>query len=218
MNLLKTTEQQQTSTDDAGNQLFPIFLKLNELRVVLIGAGNIGLEKLTAMLNNSPGAHIRIITQEVSADVYQLVESYPDVTIEQRSFQDTDLDHANVAIVATNNNELNHHIREQAKQRNLLVNFADKPSLCDFYLGSVIQKGNLKVAISTNGKSPTIAKRLKQVIEDSLPDSIDQTLDNMSKLRTTLKGNFTDKLNKLNEVTAMLISTDETDKIGTRKQ
>lgn len=215
MNLPKTTEQQQKGTNDTGNQLFPIFLKLNELRVVLVGAGNIGLEKLTAMLNNSPGAHIRIIAQEVSADVYQLIESYPDVTAEQRSFQDTDLDDADLAIVATNNNELNQHIREQARQRNLLVNFADKPSLCDFYLGSVVQKGNLKVAISTNGKSPTIAKRLKQVIEDGLPGTIDQTLDNMSKLRTTLKGNFTDKLNKLNEVTAMLVSTDETDKTGT---
>ena len=61
-------------------------------------------------------------------------------------------------------------IRDEAKSRGKLVNVADKPELCDFYLSSVVKKGDLKIAISTNGKSPTTAKRLKEVLQEALPD------------------------------------------------
>jgi len=86
-----------------------------------------------------------------------------------------------------------------------LVNIADKPALCDFYLGSIVQKGDLKLAISTNGKSPTVAKRLKEVLNESLPAEIDTTLQQIAELRKTLSGDFTDKVKKLNEVTAVLV-------------
>jgi siroheme synthase-like protein len=86
-----------------------------------------------------------------------------------------------------------------------LINVADKPELCDFYLGSIVQKGNLKIAISTNGKSPTIAKRLKEVLNEGLPGELDTTLEQMSRLRNTLKGDFAEKVKTLNEITSVLI-------------
>ena len=96
---------------------------------------------------------------------------------------------------------ISEQIRNDAKQRGKLVNAADKPDLCDFYLGSVVKKGNLKIAISTNGKSPTIAKRLKDVLNEVMPDQIDEVLQNMNVIRNKLSGNFTDKVNKLNHIT-----------------
>jgi len=81
------------------------------------------------------------------------------------------------------------------------VNVADKPELCDFYMGSIVQKGNLKIGISTNGKSPTVAKRLKELFNDLLPEEIDQLLDNMQAIRSRLQGNFADKVNQLNAIT-----------------
>ena len=88
-----------------------------------------------------------------------------------------------------------------AHTRGLLVNVADKPSLCDFYLGSVVKKGDLKIAISTNGKSPTVAKRIKEFLNESIPESIDDVLQNMNVIRERLRGNFDYKVRTLNQVT-----------------
>src|SRR5690606_9623572 len=104
-------------------------------------------------------------------------------------------------MLATNNASLNAHVRQLASKHHILLNVADKPALCDFYLGSVVSRGNLKVGISTNGKSPTIAKRLKEFFNDLLPEEIDETLDLMGELRNTLKGDFQEKVRVLNEHT-----------------
>src|SRR5690606_15312082 len=98
-----------------------------------------------------------------------------------------------------------------ASENHILLNVADKPSLCDFYLGSVVQKGNLKIGISTNGKSPTIAKRLKEFLNDLLPEEIDQTLDLMQTMRNSLKGDFQEKIKVLNAHTKDLITNTSDD-------
>ncbi|RKR83118.1 hypothetical protein BDD43_3320 [Mucilaginibacter gracilis] len=198
-----------------GNQLFPVFLKLNQLHTLLIGAGNVGLEKLNAVLANSPLARVTIIADYVSDEVYELAGKFPQVTIHNRLFTESDLNDVNLVIVATGNESLNNYIRDVAHQHNLLLNVADKPSLCDFYLGSIVQKGDLKVAISTNGKSPTVAKRLKEVLNEGIPDELDTTLQQMSRLRDTLSGDFAHKVKKLNEITSVLI--EPKDEIAERK-
>lgn len=185
--------------------MFPVFLKLNELHTMLIGAGNVGLEKLTAILHNSPDASVTVIALSILPDVHVLAAEYKGVNIIQKSFADTDLDNADLVIAATNDSELNNFIRQSAHDRKLLINVADKPELCDFYLGSIVQKGDLKIAISTNGKSPTIAKRLKEVLNEGLPDELDNTLQQMSTLRNSLNGDFAYKVKKLNEVTSVLV-------------
>ncbi|MDR3695059.1 bifunctional precorrin-2 dehydrogenase/sirohydrochlorin ferrochelatase [Mucilaginibacter sp.] len=189
-----------------GNPLFPVFLKLNQLHTVLIGAGNIGLEKLTAILQNSPEAKVTVIALMIIPEVYALAAGYERVNIILKSFTETDLDEGDIVVAATNNPELNDSIRTAARSRRLLVNIADKPDLCDFYLGSIVQKGDLKIAISTNGKSPTIAKRLKEVLNEALPDELDTTLQQMSRLRDTLSGDFAGKVKALNEITSVLVS------------
>ncbi|WP_259069660.1 TSUP family transporter [Mucilaginibacter sp. X4EP1] len=188
-----------------GNPLFPVFLKLNELHTVLVGAGHVGLEKLTAILNNSAEATVTVIALTILPEVHLLAAEYKGVKIIQKTFTDADLNTADVVIAATNDNELNKFIRQAAHDRKLLINVADKPELCDFYLGSIVQKGDLKIAISTNGKSPTIAKRLKEVLNESLPTELDITLQQMSALRNSLNGDFTYKVKKLNEVTSVLV-------------
>lgn len=188
-----------------GNPLFPVFLKLNDLHTVLVGAGKVGLEKLTAILHNSPDARVTVIALEILPEIHLLAAEYQKLVIIQKTFIDSDLDNADVVIAATNNSELNNFIRQSAHERKLLINVADKPELCDFYLGSIVQKGDLKIAISTNGKSPTIAKRLKEVLNEGLPDELDVTLAQMSALRNSLNGDFTEKVRKLNAVTSVLV-------------
>ena len=207
MTLLPDNNDLTTVQDDkkAGNQLFPVFLKLNELHTVLIGAGNVGLEKLSVILHNSPEARVTIIAENIITEIRNLISTYPKVAIKQKSFTDDDLDSADIVIAATDNSQLNAYIRESAHQRKLLINVADKPDLCDFYLGSIVQKGDLKIGISTNGKSPTVAKRLKEVLSENLPAELDTTLQQMNNLRNTLTGDFAYKVKALNKATAVLV-------------
>ncbi|HTM97351.1 MAG TPA: bifunctional precorrin-2 dehydrogenase/sirohydrochlorin ferrochelatase, partial [Pedobacter sp.] len=176
------------------------------MRTLVIGGGPVALEKLTAILKNSEQTNISLVAKEVSPAISELVLRYPKLKIDQKSYDSSDLNDIDIVFVATNDNILNEEIREDAHQRGLLINVADKPALCDFYLGSVVKKGDLKIAISTNGKSPTIAKRLKQLLAESLPDELDTTLQQMSSLREQLNGDFAAKVKKLNKVTERLIS------------
>jgi len=195
----------EAAVEIEGNQLFPVFLKLNQLHTVLIGAGNIGLEKLTAIVGNSQLATVTVIARNFLPEIHLLASENKGVRIVQKSFTAADLDNAHLVIAATNDHSLNEYIVQAAHKRNLLVNIADKPALCDFYLGSIVQKGDLKLAISTNGKSPTVAKRLKEVLNESIPAEIDATLQQIAELRKTLTGDFTNKVKKLNEITAILV-------------
>jgi len=188
-----------------GNQLFPVFLKLNQLHTVIIGAGPVGLEKLTAVLAQSEAARITIIAEVICQEVAELAARSPQLTLLQKTYEAKDLQNAELIIAATNNNTLNEQIKKDAHALKLLVNVADKPELCDFYLGSIVKKGDLKIAISTNGKSPTIAKRLKELFNSGLPQELDITLQQMSEFRNTLEGDFSDKVRKLNEVSAFLV-------------
>lgn len=192
--------------EEQGNQLFPVFIKLNTLRTLLIGAGNVGLEKLTAIVNNSHNSTITIVAENISIEIFALASSHPLITLKQKSFDAADLEGIDIVFAATNNNVLNEEIRAITHQKGLLINVADKPDLCDFYLGSIVKKGDLKIAISTNGKSPTIAKRIKEILNEGIPNELDETLQNMSALRLTLNGDFTSKVKRLNRVTKKLIA------------
>ena len=86
------------------------------------------------------------------------------------------------------------------------INVADNPPFCDFYMGGIVTKGNVKVAISTNGKSPTTAKRLRQFFEDVIPENIDDLVKNLNEYRKTIKGDFEEKVETLNEFTKGLVN------------
>ena len=86
-----------------------------------------------------------------------------------------------------------------------MVNVADSPSQCDFYMGGIVTKGNLKIGISTNGKSPTFAKRLRQWLENFLPEQIDDILNKLYIYRSQIKGDFEQKVEAMNKVTENLI-------------
>lgn len=197
------------SNSDNKNNLYPIFLKLEELELLLVGAGNVALEKLTSLLSNSPQAKITIVAPIVRDEVRQLLENHPSCKIIERSLEESDLENKDLIILATDDKELHKRIKSLANSKRILVNVADTPELCDFYLGSIVQKRNLKIAISTNGKSPTIAKRIKEILNETLPDEIDELLNNMQSIRNKMSVDFAEKVKRLNELTKTL--TEKTD-------
>lgn len=199
------------------NPLFPVFLKLEQLNTLLVGAGKTGAEKLHSLLTNAPKASITIVAPHVSTEVRDLVEQFPSCIIHERPFEPGDIENRDIVICATGDPALHLQIRELAKQKGALINVADTPELCDFYLGSIVQKGNLKLAISTNGKSPTAAKRMKEVLNEALPGELDTTIDNLHEVRKKLNGNFEARVKKLNAITQVLIEKDNLEKWKWRK-
>lgn len=191
------------------NLLFPVFLKMEQLRLLIVGGGKVGLEKLSAVLSNSPGTEICLVASEISTDLRALAEPFNNVKLMERLFLPGDADACDLAIIAVNDPQESKRIRDVLRNRGKLVNVADQPALCDFYLGSIVQKGNLKLAVSTNGKSPTVAKRLKEWLNDVLPEEIDLLLDHMQQIREGLKGDFQSKVERLNAITKELAPDSE---------
>jgi len=187
------------------NELYPVFLKLDLFETLVVGAGNVGFEKLKSLLSNSPNAVITVVAPRVSGEIEILLSAYPQCKIIKRAFRDSDLDNKRIVVCATDQAELHREIKLLANQRGILVNVADTPELCDFYLGSIVQKGSLKIAISTNGKSPTIAKRMKEIIEGLIPLEMENVLDNLRTIRNRMKGSFQEKVKRLNELTKELV-------------
>ncbi|CAA0170150.1 bifunctional precorrin-2 dehydrogenase/sirohydrochlorin ferrochelatase [Tenacibaculum maritimum] len=191
-------------TQKKRNNLYPIFLKTHELNILLVGAGNVGLEKLSFLLKSSPDAKIEIVAIEILPEIINLAQKHQ-VEITKNSYSNIYLKNKDLAIVATDNLEVNKQVYNDCKQHNILVNVADTPSLCDFYLGGIVTKGNVKIAISTNGKSPTTAKRLRQFFEEVIPEDINELVENLNKFRKTIKGSFEKKVETLNKLTEKLI-------------
>jgi len=186
------------------NKLFPVFLKLEKFKVLIVGGGKAGLEKLNAILQNSPATQITLVASEVSSSITELGFKYPNLSIYPRPFHSNDLDGKNFVIVAVNDKGVSESIKQEATKRKIITNIADTPEQCDFYLGSIVQKGNVKIAVSTNGKSPTLAKRIRETLDESFPDEIDELGTNLAKVRTHLSGDFSKKVKELNKITLSL--------------
>ncbi len=187
------------------NQLYPIFLKVSQLNVLIVGGGEVALEKLSFLLKSSPNAKVALIAKDFSKEIIELATKH-NILYMQRPYSSNILYKQHLVIAATNDPEVNREIYLDAKQKQLLVNVADTPDLCDFYLGGIVTKGHIKIAISTNGKSPTMAKRLRQFFEQVLPEEIDDLAKNLNRFRRTLKGDFQLKVATLNKLTKGLIS------------
>jgi precorrin-2 dehydrogenase/sirohydrochlorin ferrochelatase len=183
------------------NELYPIFLKLHSINVLIVGGGNVGLEKLSFMLKSSPNANVEVVAPKFLPELEALVEKHPSVKLTQAKFKKKMLKKRNMVIACTDDLKVNKRVYDLSRKRYLICNIADTPDLCDYYLGGIVTKGNVKIAISTNGKSPTTAKRLREFFEEVIPENIHEMVGSLNEYRKTLKGNFEEKVQKMNEIT-----------------
>jgi siroheme synthase-like protein len=142
--------------------LFPAFLKLQGRLVTVIGGGVIAESKLTGLLDS--GARVRLISPRVNAKIDSLVR---DARIEwwPKHYEEGDLHGAFLVIAATSLRHVNAAVFQEAEARGTLCNAVDDVDHCHFYYGSIVQRGDLQIAISTNGKSPALAQRLRKELE-----------------------------------------------------
>jgi siroheme synthase-like protein len=187
------------------NQLFPVFLKLSSKSVLIVGGGKIALEKLNTLLRNSPEAWIYVVAPEISSKIKQVAGKSRTVFLWNEKFREIHLDGIDIVITATGNRKLSELIKQQASARKIWVNTADVPDLCDFYLGGVVSRGHLKIAVSTNGKSPVMARRWREVLEESIPAGTELSIEQLHELRTFLQGDFAQRVATLNKTTQVLL-------------
>ena len=192
------------SQEQERNELYPIFLKLHNLSVLIVGGGNVGLEKLSFLLKSSPNAKVEVVAPTFIPELVSLAEAHPEVKLTGKKFKKKMLKKRHMVIACTNDLKVNKRVYTLSRKRYLICNIADTPDLCDYYLGGIVTKGNVKIAISTNGKSPTTAKRLREFFEEVIPEDINEMVQNLNEYRKTLKGDFEDKVQKMNEITASL--------------
>lgn len=142
--------------------LFPMFLKLEGRQVLVVGAGKIGEPKIDGLLET--GAHIRVVALDASAAVRDWAREGK-IELELRAFSADDLSGAFLAVVATNSRTLNERVYNEAQRRGVLCNVVDVPDLCDFFYPAVVRRGDLQIAISTAGQSPSLAQKIRQQLE-----------------------------------------------------
>ena len=160
--------------------LQPIFLILDGRPGLLVGAGNVALEKLITLL--SSGIRLRVIAPVVKAEVRAFADEGK-IELVEREFTPGDLDGNFIVIAATDNPEVNATVYRESVARGILVNSVDDPPHCDFYFGSVVRRGDLQVAISTAGESPAVAQQLRREINEQLPEDLGSWLAQVGELR-----------------------------------
>ncbi len=142
--------------------LFPMFLKLEGRQVLVVGAGHVGESKIAALLET--GARIRVVSL-TATDSVRAWASEGKLQLELRHFTSSDLDQTFLAIVATSSRTLNQRVYGEAQARGVLCNVVDVPDLCDFFYPAVVRRGDLQIAISTSGQSPSLAQKIRHQLE-----------------------------------------------------
>ena len=188
------------------NTLFPIFLKCSQLEILVVGGGYVAAEKLHFLTKSSPDARITLVAPMVREGTDTILRLFH-INRVKDTYQPKHLNAKHLVIVATDRPEVNETVYRDCRSRGILVNVADNPPLCDFYMGGIVTKGHVKLAISTNGKSPTTAKRLREFFESILPDDISKLVENLNRYRDTLKGDFDSKVREMNRVTDKLVAS-----------
>lgn len=192
----------------SNNQLYPVFMRLDKLQLLVVGGGAVAEEKLRFLQKSSPNAQVTIIAKAIRNEV-QVLGNKLNAKVLTRAFEESDVKGFDLIIAATNNKELNKQIWLTAKVNRILINVADTPELCDFYMGGIVTRGDLKIAISTNGKSPTLAKRIREFLEEILPDDTDTLIQNLHTFRKQIKTGFAEKVKTLNDLTASLLQNEQ---------
>jgi siroheme synthase-like protein len=149
------------------NKLYPIFLKLKEKKVLIVGGGMIALQKLVSLLNTE--AYITVIAPTIIDEVRACRGEFPDIRsikFIERDYQFGDEKDFCLVIAATNIPELNNSIANRCRDQGILVNSVDQAEYCDFYVPSIIDAGDIKIAISTNGKAPSVAQKIRKDLEN----------------------------------------------------
>ncbi|MGB8065235.1 MAG: bifunctional precorrin-2 dehydrogenase/sirohydrochlorin ferrochelatase [Candidatus Sulfotelmatobacter sp.] len=174
--------------------LFPMFLKLKNKRCLVVGAGNVGEPKIEGLLET--GAQIRVVALQASPAVREWARAGK-IELELRAFAADDMRDVFLAVVATSSRTLNEHIYHEAQVRGVLCNVVDVPDLCDFFYPSIVRRGDLQIAVSTAGQSPSLAQKIRQQLEKQFGPGYAAWVAELGETRKLILASALDKQQKL---------------------
>lgn len=174
--------------------LFPMFLKAEGRQCLVVGAGKVGEPKIGGLLET--GARIRVVALEASPTVREWARAGK-IDLELRAFVADDLDGAFLAVVATSSRSLNERIYNEAQRRRVLCNVVDVPDLCDFFYPAVVRRGDLQIAVSTAGQSPSLAQKIRQQLEKQFGSGYAAWVAELGETRRLILASDLDKERKL---------------------
>ena len=169
------------------NNLLPIFLKVKRQPCLIVGGGKIAYQKIKQLIVCE--ADITVISKKYINKIKQLYKNDKIKLIKSRYYKKY-INGYKLVISATSDNKVNKQVYSDAEKLRIPVNIVDEPELCSYYFGSVYSNGNLKVAVSTNGESPSVGKQVRDLISKSMPDKIDSIINRFSQLRKKIKSNM----------------------------
>jgi len=164
--------------------LYPIFLNLAGKKCLVIGGGNVAERKVATLLEYE--ADVTVVSPEASESIRNWAFQGL-IRWRARYFQMEDLEGVFVAFSATGDQELNRKISARCRERNILINAVDDPPNCDFYVPSTLRRNSLCLAISTEGKSPLLAAKLRREMESIITDEYGEWVEILGKLREEIK-------------------------------
>ena len=174
--------------------LFPMFMKLSGRNCLVVGAGKVGEPKIAGLLET--GANIRVIAPEAAPTVRDWARQGK-IDLSLRLFTDEDLDRVFLAVVATASRTLNERIYHEAQKRGVLCNVVDVPDLCDFFYPSVVRRGDLQIAVSTAGQSPSLAQKIRQQLEKQFGPGYESWVAELGATRKLILASDLEKDRKL---------------------
>jgi precorrin-2 dehydrogenase / sirohydrochlorin ferrochelatase len=174
--------------------LFPMFLKLQGKHILVVGAGKVGEPKIAGLLET--GARIRVVALDASANVREWARAGR-IELELRTFSADDLNGVFLAVVATTSRGLNERIYHEAQQRGVLCNVVDVPDLCDFFYPSVLRRGDLQIAVSTAGQSPSLAQQIRRQLEQQFGPGYADWVTELGETRRLILASNLDRERKL---------------------
>jgi precorrin-2 dehydrogenase/sirohydrochlorin ferrochelatase len=171
-----------------------MFMKLAGKQCLVVGAGKVGEPKIGGLIDT--GALVQVVAIEASDTVRGWAEAGK-IGLELRHFSPVDLDGKFLAVVATASNSLNRLIYREAQQRPVLCNVVDVPEYCDFFYPAVVRRGDLQIAISTAGQSPSLAQKLRQQLERQFGPEYAAWVEQLGETRRLILASDLDKERKL---------------------
>jgi precorrin-2 dehydrogenase / sirohydrochlorin ferrochelatase len=163
--------------------LFPMFLKLQDRPCLVVGAGEIGEGKVQSLLE--VGALVCVVAPRATQRLQELAATGA-INWLRRKFTPADLDGTSLVITATSSPFVNELVFRESQKRQVLCNAVDDPPHCDFFYGAVVRRGDLQIAISTNGKSPAFAQRLRELLERQFGPEFADKVDGLGAAREKL--------------------------------
>jgi precorrin-2 dehydrogenase/sirohydrochlorin ferrochelatase len=163
--------------------LFPMFVKLEGRSCLVVGAGAVGEPKISSLI--AAGASVRVVAPSATTAVTEWAKTGV-IRWETRAFNTADFDRIFLVIAATNSRDVNAAIFHEARRRNILCNVVDDPQYCDFYCPAVVRRGDLQLAVSTNGHSPALAQRIRRELEIQFGPEYGIWLEELGRIRRQL--------------------------------